>query len=114
MKTNPVQIIASQAMSDALVTYYTSPANKKTLISKVSITNIGTAALAFDLHVVPSGGAASTANKIFSAEVVDSGASLPLHQIEAQILEAGDFIQAKINTATSTDLTILGSGYEII
>lgn len=113
MQAIPVQIIAPQAMTDALVTYYTSPANKKTMVSKVTLTNVGASAQAVDLHLVPSGGTAGVTNKILSAKVIDADEAFPAYQLESLIMDAGDFIQAKINTAASTDIVIVGAGVEI-
>ena len=103
----PAQLTASAA------TYYTTPANTRTQIKKLTVTNPTSSAAVrlVTVHLVPSGGSASDTNMIISARPVAIGQAMDLFEAENHILEPGDFIQALADAAT--DVTIMGSGLEV-
>lgn len=112
MQAVPVETIASQSISNTLATYYTSPANKKTIISKLVFCNTGSKAEKIDVHLVVSGGSASAANKVISGKTIDAGETWPAYMLEGVALPPGTFLQAKSDTASSA-ITITGSGVEV-
>ncbi len=113
MQAVPLQIIAPQAISDTLTSYYTSPTQKKTIITKLTMTNHGADAEAVDVHIVPSGDSATDDNKVISAKLVNNDEAVSLYQLEGQVLKPGDAIHAKTGTAASTDIVIMASGVEV-
>jgi len=110
MQVQLTELTAPVAMTDALLTYVTSPDNKKTQMSFITFTNKGTAALGIDAHIVPDGGTASASNKVLSNKVIDADEAWPAYPLAGHIMPAGATLPAKINTATSTDVVIFVSG----
>jgi len=60
------QIIPPKAAENVQTTQYTA-AGCKTLIDKFTVTNYGTANVAFSLNLVPSGGSAGNTNLVIQA-----------------------------------------------
>lgn len=112
MQAVPVQTIATQLITNVLGTYYTSPANKKTILSKLIFCNTGSTAEKIDVHLVPSGGSASAGNKVISGKTIDAGESWPAYMLEGVTIPAGSSLQAKSDTSSSA-ITITGSGVEV-
>lgn len=112
MQAVPVQTIPAQSITNVVATYYTAPANKKVINSKLTFSNNGSAAEAIDVHIVPSGGSASTANKVISGKILDAGEPWSAYMLEGLVLPAGTTIQAKSDTASSS-VTITGAGVEV-
>jgi hypothetical protein len=83
----------------------TCPANQYLITKKVVCSNSTAAAVSLTVYRVPSGGAASAANVIFTgltipANTVNGGAK-ELYELENQILNAGDTLQAFAGTASA-------------
>lgn len=113
MQAIPKQLVEPQAISDTLTGYYASPANKQTILSKLTFTNHGSDAESIDVHIVPNGDSASDSNKVVSAKVIDADEAWSAYQLEGQVLNAGDAVHCKTNTASSTDIVFMASGLEI-
>lgn len=112
MQAVPVQIIATQSITNTIATYYTGPANKKTILSKLTFANTGTVAEKIDVHIVPAAGSASASNKVIHGKAIDAGESWPAYMLEGVVIPAGSTIQVKSDTASSA-ITITGSGVEV-
>lgn len=113
MQAIPVQIIPAQAITDTAVSYYASPANKTTIISKLTFTNHGGDAESIDVHIVVSGGSATAGNKVISAKVINANEAWPAYPLEGLVLPAGSSIYCKTLTAASTDIVVAGAGVQI-
>lgn len=87
-------IVPGVLLSGAAVTYYTAPALTRARITNATVTNDTAAAVALTVHVVPQGGAASSANKKISARTVAVGETYSCPELINRILEPGDFLQA--------------------
>ena len=105
------QIIAPQQMVTTVATLYTVPNNRTTVITRISFTNTSATDWYVELYLVPSGGAASDANKIVDQEYVASGETLSPIQLEGQVLPENSTIQGLAEAATS--ITVIGSGTEV-
>jgi hypothetical protein len=103
----PAQLTAAAA------TYYTAPANTRTIIKKLTFTNPVSSAAAriVTVHLVPSGGAASDTNTITSQKSIAIGQTWECFEAENHILSPGDFVQALADAAT--DVTMMMSGLEV-
>jgi len=112
MQANPVQIIAPQTITDTLAGYYTSPAKKKTLISKLTFSNASTASEDVDVHLVPDGGTADASNKVISARTVSNGEAAAIYQLEGQVMQPGDSLHIASDT-TGSSIVVVASGVEI-
>lgn len=114
MQVVPIQLIAPQSITDTLAAYYTAPGNKKVLVTKLTMTNVGTTAEKVDLHLVPSGGTADATNKVIAAKTLNGESAEALYQLEGQVLPAGTEIHAKTDASASTNIVIAASGAEIV
>lgn len=111
MQAKPVQIIAPQALSNAIAVLYTSPNNKKTIVNKLTVANTGAVAVTADIHVVPAGGSPDDTNKLIPAKVIDGNTSFAAYQLEGQILNAGDSVQAVASVDAVAN--VMASGVEV-
>lgn len=112
MQAIPKQVIAPQTITDTLTSYYTSPAKKRTLISKITFSNPGAASEAVDIHLVPQGGTANADNQVMPGRTVNNGEAISLYQLEGQVMEAGDSLHIASDTASSA-VVVVASGVEI-
>lgn len=99
---DPVQV------TNALVTYYTSPVNQYTLIKKGLAVNTDTAARTFTLEIIKSGGTAGAASIVLNAVTIAPGQTRELFEVENQILNPGDFIQAMADTGAKVSFSLSG------
>ena len=76
-----------------------------TLIKQVLVTNTGSATT-FDLSLVPLGGTAGTANRLFSALALSANETVLLDV--SQVMSSGDFISAKSGAGSTVNVTISG------
>lgn len=105
-------IIPSAQLSASAATYYTAPANTRTIIKKLTFTNTTGTARAVTVYLVPSGGTASDSNTITSTQSVPAHSTWECYEAEGHVLETGGFIQALADSATS--VTVRGSGLEVV
>lgn len=95
------------ALATAATTQYTVPASRQDVIKDMEFCNTTGAAITLIFNVVPTGGAASTANQVLSS--VSIPANQTLHWTGTIVMNAGDFI----STATSAvGVTATVSGLE--
>jgi hypothetical protein len=83
----------SRAMGSKVTRYYVAPAETKTLLKEVVVSNGHGAAVTFDLHVTPSGESAAHGNRIMTTVSLDSAETKILSL--NTVLETGDGIWAK-------------------
>jgi hypothetical protein len=76
-----------------------------TQIKQVLVTNTGSATT-FDLSLVPLGGTAGTANRLFSALALSANETVLLDV--SQVMSSGDFISAKSGAGSTVNVTISG------
>jgi hypothetical protein len=108
----PVKLFDPALLTASAVTYYTSPANTKTKITKLTITNVTSGALTATIYLIASGGSASDTNTISKTVPIAAYATYEAFEVEGHVLNAGDFIQAFGSSATS--LSIQGSGVQFV
>lgn len=84
---------------------YTVPTGYKADIRDVCIANTSSSAITFSLSLVPSGGSAGTANRMFPD--ISIPANTLIHWCGNQILDTGDFIQC-IGSASGVTVTVSG------
>lgn len=101
----PVQLPAAQA------TQYTAPANTRTIIDKMTVTNPTAGALTVTVYIVQAAGAAGAGNVLISAQSVAAGAAYLCPEAVGHILNPGDFIAAFASAAAS--LVMRASGREV-
>jgi len=112
--STPTRLISGALgqLTASTATYYTTPVNKRTIISRLVLCNTTGTARTVDLYLVPSGGSATAANQILTAEPVAASTSYIVSEAERQVLESGGTIQASADAASA--VTIIGSGSEVV
>ena len=90
-------------------TLYTCPTAQTTttVLKQIVVTNTGGSATTFSISLVPSGGTAGTANRLFSSVSISANETIILDV--SQILTSGDFISA---LAAASGINITMSGVE--
>jgi len=111
MSVTPKTITSAQVAATA-TTYYTAPANTRSIIKKLTFTNSTAGALTVTVYLVPLGGTAGVTNILISARSVGAGETYECFEAMGQVLQAGGFIQALASSATS--ITIQGSVAEVV
>jgi hypothetical protein len=84
----------------------------KTVIDKFTVTNNSAANVSLSINLIPSGGSASTANRVLNTRLIAVGECYICPEMAGQVLEDGGFISTLASAASS--LTISASGREII
>lgn len=102
---NNIQIAAG------VTNYYTAPAGTRTRITQCSVTNNDIANRSFNLHLVPSAGTPSAANRIIKDKMVMTDEAFVPYQVVGAVLEPGMSIQASASSGNA--LTLYVSGIEI-
>ena len=87
---------------------YVVPTGMRTEVLDINIANTTTGALTCALHLVPTGGSASTANMLFPTVSVPANTLIQWTGIE--VLNTGDFIQG-IGSAAGITINISGNEY---
>ena len=111
MSVTPKTITAAQLTASA-ATYYTAPANTRSIIKKLTFTNTSGGALTVTVYLVPSGGTASATNTLVSAQSIGAGECWECYPAQGQVLQTGGTLQANASAATS--ITIQGAVAEVV
>ena len=100
--------VAPAMLTASAATYYTIPASRQAISIHAIICNISAAMRTYDLHLVPSGGSATTTNQIVNG--TDPATSLAIgetHNIYiSQFPTAGYTIQALASATSSVNIKL--------
>lgn len=107
-RITPVKL-GQAAITGSIATLYTVPASTRTLLKDIDICNTTAGALTVDVHLVPSGGSATTANALLYGYSINANATL--QWTGTQVMNASDTIQVK---ASGLGCTITASGGEAV
>lgn len=99
--------LAQAAVTAGTTTIYTVPASTRTMIKEMDICNTTAGTLTLNVHLVPSGGSATTANALFYGASISANTTLQWSGV--QVLNVGDTIQVQ---GSGLGLTINVSGGE--
>lgn len=94
MTVSQKNIIPGTALTAALTTLYTAPGGTRIRIINATITNDTVGVVNATVHIIPSGGAALSANKRISARPLAVNETYTCPELIGRVLEPGDFIQA--------------------
>ena len=78
------------------------------VIDAAAVCNPTGAAVTLDAHIVPSGGSASAANKVYHLLSVPAGSQVSLDLLLNQALNAGDVLRFAAGTASAVTVTVSG------
>lgn len=101
--TNPTQLGTSATL------VYTVGASTTAVVKEIVVANVSASASSISIHFVPSGGATSTSNLMFSGVQVSANSTLVFDL--NQVLSAGDTIHAFAGNSSAVNVMI--SGYEV-
>lgn len=90
---------------------YASPANIRTIIDKLTGTNVSAAAVQVTVKIVPSAGAPGSTNIIVNTYTIAVNQCYGFPEIVGQKLEPGDILSVLANAANAINLR--GSGTQI-
>lgn len=119
----PINLFEATELSGSATTVYTSPtaasnsaaANTqmptRTLIKKVTVTNITGSEATLTVSLVAKGGTAGSANTVIYQKSIPAGVDMDLYSLQGHVLETGDFIVMTAGTASA--LVVRGSGVQI-
>ena len=99
--------LGQAAITGSLATLYTVPALTRTILKDFDICNTSGGALTVDVHLVPSGGSATTDNALLYGYSINANATL--QWTGSQVMNTGDFIRVK---ASGLGCSITASGVE--
>lgn len=102
MQADPKQLVSAQ-LTKTLTSYYTSPEYKRTVISKVTLANVGNAAERVEIHVA--------GRKMLTNHTLDKDESWPAYMIQGEIMKPGDKLEAK--TEGNEPINIMVSGVQV-
>ena len=111
MKITPNAITGAQ-LTAAAATYYTAPANTKSIIKKLTFTNSTGTARTVTVYLVPYGGTAGVTNILISARAVAPGETYDCSEAMGQELATGGFLQALSDAAAA--VTVNGAVAEVV
>ena len=112
MATIAKKIIPGTQLPTSASAQYTTPANTRTLIKKLTFTNTTTNARLVTLYLVSSGGSAGSSSMLSYEKTLAPKETWEAYEAEGHILEPGDSIQAFSDAAAS--VTVHGSGIELV
>lgn len=108
MAITPRTFSESVQLTASAATYVAAVAAGRILIDKFTLVNTDTVPRTATVHIIASGGAASTANMIIQAKGLQAGETYTCPEIVGHVLEPGAFIQALASTTTVINLRVSG------
>jgi hypothetical protein len=111
MSTIAKNIIPRKLAESATTTQYTAPVGTRTIIDKMTGTNISAAPVTVDVYLVPSGGTAGDAYRVVKAKTIAVNEAYTFPAVIGQILETGGFIATAASAGSAVVLS--ASGREI-
>lgn len=94
MTVSQKNIVPGTSLTGALVTLHTAPSGTIERIINATVTNDTAGVVAVTVHIISSGGSATSANKRISARNIAIGETYTCPELIGRVLHPGDFIQA--------------------
>lgn len=106
---NPITLVESTQLPNAVATQYTSPAAVQTVIKKLTLTNSDTVAGYFvTIYIVAAAGAAGAGNLLVFQRAIGPKQTLDVTEAVNQILNPSDFLAAFADTAAKVNMRVSG------
>lgn len=102
--------VSGVQIANSATTYYTAT-NVRARIDACALTNTTGGAVTATLHIVPSGGSATTSNCVLSAQSIPAGGTFVPPGVIGQWVPAGGTLRALASAATSISLVMSGVEY---
>ena len=111
MTVRATRLVQGSQLTNALVTYYTSPTGTTSVVKRALFSNTTASPQTITVNVVQFGGSASASNQVINARTVAPGETYVSPELAGVVLAAGDFIQALASAGAS--ITFMASGINI-
>lgn len=98
------QAIASKFVEAVQTTQYTVPTSKVNKVTNCKASNNGVVTAMLSVHIVPSGGSPSLANRVLY-DAIRPNESRNCHELVGEIMYAGGFISATCTSASTITLS---------
>ncbi len=108
----PKSFVNGTNLTDAAVTYYTTPASTKAIIKRATFCNDNTVVVTVTINLVPLAGSAAYGNAITKTKSLAAAETWSCPDIENHILEAGGFISMLASVTAKIGVRI--SGFEVV
>lgn len=109
MAITPDALWGPGSLTAAAAAIYTSPAATTTVVKRAVFLNTDTTTRTITVHVVRSGGSATTGNKVINAFALYPNQAYVAVELTNLVLEAGDAIYALASSASVVNS--IGSGF---
>lgn len=106
------RLVPGSQLTNANVTYYTTPANTSAVVKRAVFCNTTGTAATITVNVVPSAGAVSAANEVIAALSIAAGVTYVSPELAGMTLGPGDTIQAQSGTGAA--ITFIASGITVV
>lgn len=105
MTTTQTVILDTQYISDSATNYV---ATNKTIVDKVTVTNVTTGRVVYDAHIINSGDALGVVNKIIDGRGVEPSRNDYAYELVGHVLDAGDAFSFVAGAADSLNIRVSG------
>jgi len=105
---SPAVLQAGIQITTTAVAYVTGAANSQTIIKRAVFSNVTGSAVTITVYRVPSGGAIASTNMIIDGRSIAGLGTDLTPELANMVLNAGDMIWAKSDTATAVNLFVSG------
>lgn len=100
-------LVESTQLTNAQTTVYTAT-NLRTILDKISATNVSGSAATVTVNLVPFGASAGATNVIVSSKSLQAGESYGFPELVGHVLNQGGFISVLAGTASAINMRISG------
>jgi len=101
-------LVEAKYAENSQTTQYTAATGVRTIVDKVTATNVTASAATLAVNIVASGGSASAANVVLQTKTIATGECYTCPELVGQILNAGDFISTLGGTASAVVIRLSG------
>ncbi len=101
-------LLAAKYAENAQTTQYTVASGFRTILDKLTATNVTAGAATISVHIVPSGGTAGASNTITLTKALAAGDVYTFPEIVGHVMSGGEFVSTLANTASAIVIRISG------
>ena len=100
-------LVEATQLAASQTTLYTAT-GLRTILDKITATNVSASTVTITINVVASGGTAGGTNTLVSAKSLQAGESYGFPELIGHVLNAGDFVSVLASAATSINFRMSG------
>lgn len=100
--------LANSTLTASAATYVTAGGTSTIIIKSAVFTNTDASARTITVHRVPSGGSATTGNRVISAFSINAGQAYVAPELVNMVLAPGETLQALASTTSVVNIQVSG------